>query len=192
MSADEGTPPPAGGADDGEAEVAALLDALADATDTDEERALVRETVETDLGIEVGPFGQVVVGFDRGDLAEALLGSVVFGVPMFVEGGTTEAGAHLAANPLAAVATLAAAVGAVYGIVYVSDLQDVRVTRRLFGVVPWRLAGVLAVPLVVAVGGLTAWGTVDWGTPAVAAGSVAVAYLPMAIGAALSDILPGT
>lgn len=93
MSGDEGATAPANGTDDGESEVAALLDALAEATDTDAERELVRETVETDLGIEVGPFGQVVVGFDRSDLAEALLGSVVFGFLMLVEGGTTEVGA---------------------------------------------------------------------------------------------------
>jgi uncharacterized membrane protein len=177
---------------DGEEEVAALLDALAAATDTDEERALVRETVETDLGIEVGPFGQIVVGFDRGDLAEAALGAIVFGVPMFVEGGTAEVGAHFATRPLAALVTVAFTVVAVYGIVYVSDIQDVRVTRRLFGLVPRRLVGVLGVPLFVAVIGLTAWGRIEWATPAVAVGSVVAAYLPMAIGAALGDILPGT
>ena len=176
----------------GEEEVAAILEALAEATDTDEERELVRETVETDLGIDVGLFGQVVVGFDRGDVAEAILGSVVFGIPMFVEGGTAEVGAHLATSPLAALATLAFAVTAVYGIVYVSDIQDVRVTRRLFGLVPRRLVGVLLVPLVAAAVGLTAWGRVDWGVPAVATGSVVAAYLPMAVGAALGDILPGT
>lgn len=176
----------------GEEEVAALLDALAAATDTEEERAMVRETVEMDLGIEVGPFGQIVVGFDRGDIAEASLGSILFGIPMFVEGGTTEVGEHLAARPLAALVTVAFTVAAVYGIVYVSDIQDVRVTRRLFGLVPRRLVGVLLVPLVLAVLGLTAWGRVDWAVPAVATGGVVAAYLPMAIGAALGDILPGT
>jgi uncharacterized membrane protein len=176
----------------GEAEVAALLDALAEATDTDAERDLVRETVETDLGIDVGLFGQVVVGFDRGDVAEAVLGSVVFGVPMFVEGGTTEVGTHLATNPLATLGTLAFTVAVVYGIVYVSDIQDVRVTRRLLGIVPRRLAGVLGVSFLVAAVGLTAWGRVDWATPAVALGSVVAAHLPMAVGAALGDILPGT
>jgi uncharacterized membrane protein len=111
---------------------------------------------------------------------------------MFVEGGTTDVGTHFATRPLAALVTVAFTVVTVYGIVYISDIQDVRVTQRLFGIVPRRLAGVLAVPFVVAVLGLTAWGRVDWAAPAVAAGSVVVAYLPMAIGAALSDILPGT
>ncbi len=183
------------GADDadGEApEVAELLEALTRATDTDAERELVRETVETDLDLDVGVFGQVVVGYDRGDVSEALLGSVVFGVPMFVEEGTTEVGEQFAASPLAALGTLAFTVAVVYGIVYVSDIQDVRVTRRVLGVVPRRLVGALAVPLVAAVVGLTAWGRIAWTEPAVAAGSVVAAHLPMAVGAALGDILPGT
>ncbi|MFB6169134.1 MAG: DUF2391 domain-containing protein [Haloferacaceae archaeon] len=190
--AENDTPGVSGETAAGEAEIAELLEALTEATDTDEERELIKETVETDLGIDVGLFGQVVVGFDRGDVAETLLGSVLFGIPMFVEGGTTEVGAHLATSPLATAATLAFAVVAVYGIVYVSDIQDVRVTRRLFGLIPRRLAGVLLVPLVAAVVGLTVWGRVDWAVPAVATGSVVAAYLPMAIGAALGDILPGT
>jgi len=178
--------------DGDDSEVTELLEELARATDTDEERDLVRETVETDLGIDVGVFGQVVVGYDRGDVSEALLGAVVFGIPMFVEGGTTEVGEHFAAAPLAALGTLAFTVAVVYGIVYVSDIQDVRVTRRILGLFPRRLVGVLTVPLVAAAVGLTAWGRVTWAEPAVAVGSVVAAHLPMAIGAALGDILPGT
>jgi len=37
-------------------------------------------------------FGRTVIGFDRTDLSEALLGSVLFGIPMMVEGGTQEVG----------------------------------------------------------------------------------------------------
>jgi uncharacterized membrane protein len=179
-------------ATDDDGEVAALLDALTAAADTDAERELVRETVEVDLGIDVGAFGQIVVGFDRGDVSEAALGALLFGIPMFVEGGTTEVGAHLAARPVAAAGTAAFTVAVVYGVLYVAEIQDVRVTRRLFGLVPRRFAGVLGVSLLVAVVGLTAWGRVDWGTPAAAAGSVLAAHLPMAVGAALGDILPGT
>lgn len=109
-------------------------------------------------------FGQVVVGHDRGDISEALLGAILFGVPMAVEGGTTEVGEQFVASPLAALGTVAV----VYGIVYVAGIPDVRVTRRLLGVVPRRLVGILTVPL------------------------VAAAYLPMAVGAALGDILRGT
>ncbi len=100
---------------------------------------------------------------------------------MFVEGGTTEVGRHLAASPPAALGTLAFTVAIVYGVVYVSDLQDVRVTRRVLGV-----------PLVAAAVGPTAWGRITWAEPAAAVGSVVAAHLPIAVGAALGDILPGT
>jgi uncharacterized membrane protein len=111
---------------------------------------------------------------------------------MFVEGGTTEVGRHLAASPPAALGTLAFTVAIVYGVVYVSDLQDVRVTRRVLGLFPRRLVGVLGVPLVAAAVGPTAWGRITWAEPAAAVGRVVAAHLPMAVGAALGDILPGT
>ncbi|PSQ29020.1 hypothetical protein BRD03_01690 [Halobacteriales archaeon QS_9_68_17] len=43
-----------------------------------------------------GVSGKVVKGFDRGDVAEALVGRVVFGIPILVEGGTLEVGAFIA------------------------------------------------------------------------------------------------
>ncbi len=109
-----------------------------------------------------------------------------------VEGGTGEVGAHLAARPLAVEATLVAAVAVVVGIRYVSELQDVRVREPLFGVVSRRLVGVVCVAALTAVALLTLWGRVDWARPGVAVATCAVAFVPMAIGAALSDILPGT
>jgi hypothetical protein len=39
---------------------------------------------------------------------------------------------------------------------------------------------------------MTAWGRVDWARPVVAFSQVAVAFGPMAVGAALGDILPGS
>lgn len=189
--ADAAEPPADGPAPDAE-RIADLLVELEELTDTPAEREQVREAVEGRLGLGGRLFGRVVAGFDRGDLAEALLGSVLFGIPMAVEGGTGEVGAHLAARPLAVEATLVAAVAVVVGILYVSELQDVRVREPLFGVVPRRLAGVVGVAALTAVVLLTLWGRVDWARPGVAVATCAVAFVPMAIGAALSDILPGT
>jgi hypothetical protein len=39
---------------------------------------------------------------------------------------------------------------------------------------------------------MTAWGRVDWAAPELAVATIVVAWMPMAIGAALGDILPGT
>ncbi|MFC7071213.1 DUF2391 family protein [Halobaculum lipolyticum] len=171
------------------------LETLEEVVDDSEERRKVREAMRTarELSTVESPsvFGRVVRGFDRGDLAEALLGSVLFGIPMLVEGGTTEVGAYIAARPGFLVGTAVATVLLVVGIIYVADFQDVRVHRPILGVIPRRLVGVLGVAVVTAVVGLTAWGRVDWATPWVALGSTLVAVVPMAVGAALGDLLPG-
>ena len=165
---------------------------LEETVDTPAEREKVRAALRTVVAVRSGPFGRVVYGFDRGDAAEALLGALVFGVPMFVEGGTQEVGAFLAGRPVLLAATVLASVGVTAAVLYVADIQDVRVKRRLFGVVPRRLAGVLSVAAVTALLAMTAWGRVDWAEPALAASQVAVAFGPMAVGAALGDILPGS
>jgi uncharacterized membrane protein len=169
------------------------LQAIADTVDDPEERERVQTAMRTAAAVEPrGRFGRVVRGFDRGDVAETLLGSALFGIPMLVEGGTGEAGAFLTTHPVSILGTVAFTVTVVVGILYVSDIQDVRVTDRILGVIPNRLAGVLGLSLAFAVVSMTAWGRVDWTDPALALASIAVAWVPMAIGAALGDILPGT
>ncbi len=171
------------------------LEELADAVDDPDEREQVEETLRVAMEVEAtrpGVFGRVIRGYDRGDLAEALLGSVLFGIPMAVEDGTLDAGAFVATRPVYLVGTLAFTVAIVYGLLYVADIQDVRVHRPILGVVPRRLVGVLGVSAATAVALLTAWGRVDWAEPWLAASQVVVAVVPMAIGAALGDILPGS
>ena len=169
------------------------LQAIADTVDDPDERERVETAMRTAAAVEPPPvFGRVVRGFDRGDVAETVLGSALFGIPMLVEGGTGEVGAFLATHPVSIIGTLAFTVAVVVGVLYVSDIQDVRVTKRLFGVIPYRLAGVLGVSLAFAVASMTAWGRVDWTEPTLALAAIAVAWVPMAVGAALGDILPGT
>lgn len=101
-------------------------------------------------------------------------------------------GTYLAARPLLLAVTLVAAVALVYTIVYVADFQDVRVHEPFFGLVPRRMVGVIGVSFVVAALGLTLWGRLDWADPLLAICTTSVAFVPMAIGAALGDILPGS
>ncbi|MFB6090495.1 MAG: DUF2391 family protein [Halobellus sp.] len=172
----------------------AEFDALAETVDTADERERVRAARRAAVTAvhDAGAFGRVIRGFDRADLAEAFLGSVLFGIPMFVEGGTNEVGSHLAAHPISLVGTVAGTVGLVIGILYVADIQDVRIHEPFLGVVPRRLVGVLGVSAVTAVVVMTAWGRVDWATPTLAVADVVVAFAPMSVGAALGDILPGS
>ena len=175
------------------------LEELEDIVDSDEERKQVREAMRAATDAQdddPAVFGRVIWGFDREDFAEAVLGSLLFGIPMAVEGGTVDAGRHIAQHPIYFAATLVTAVAMAVGILYVADFQDVRVAHRIFGVIPRRLAGVTLTAFGTAVALLTGWGLVEWSSdPALVWESLcvcAIAYVPMAIGAALGDILPGS
>lgn len=170
------------------------LDELEDLVDTPEARDQVRETMRVAMEASqgAGSFGRIIRGFGRDDLAEALLGSVLFGIPMAVEGGTQEVSEFIVEHPPLLAGTALFTVGLVIGILYVAEIQDVRIHDPFFGVVPRRLVGVLGVALVTAIVMMTAWGRVSWGTPWLATANVVVAFVPMGIGAALGDILPGS
>lgn len=168
------------------------LEDLEESVDSPEEVEQVREAMRVARRVRKGVFGRVIHGYDLGDVAESVLGALLFGIPMAVEGGTTEVGAFFVTHPPLLVATGAFAVLSTAGIIYVADFQDVRVRRQILGVVPRRLAGIVSISFLTAVGLLTAWGRVDWGEPLLALATVVVAFLPMSIGAALGDILPGS
>jgi len=111
---------------------------------------------------------------------------------MLVEGGTLKVGGFVAAHPVSLIVTIAGAIGIVIGLLHVAEIQQVEIHRPLFGVVPRRLAGVLAISYLTAVATMTAWGRVDWAEPWLAVCQVSVTFAAMAIGAALGDILPGS
>jgi uncharacterized membrane protein len=187
----------AGGVDAEAADMGDLFDELEELEElvaTDAAREQVRRTIRVAMAASAAtsPFGRVIRGYDRGDLAEALLGCLLFGIPMAVEGGTQEVGAFLAPRPGYLVGTALFAVGLVIVIIYVADFQDVRVHKPILGLIPRRLVGVIGVSLLTATLLLTGWGRIDWETPALAAANVVVAFVPMSIGAALGDLLPGS
>jgi uncharacterized membrane protein len=159
-----------------------------------EAKAQLAETMRLARQLDTrGTFGNVIAGgFGRTDAAEALVGSVVFGIPMLVEGGTLEVGAFVAGNVAYLVGTLVFTVVLVHGLIYVADFQEVEVVNPVFGIVPRRMVGVLTISAATATALMTVWGRVDWSTPWVAACQVSVCFVAMAIGAALGDILPGS
>jgi len=184
---------------DGIGELFDELEELETIVDSEAERRQVREAMRAAADAQDdGPavFGRVIWGFDREDFAEAVLGSLLFGIPMAVEGGTRDAGLHIAQHPLYFLGTLATAVAMVVGILYVADFQDVRVAHRILGFIPRRLAGVTLTALGTSAALLTGWGMVEWSSDPVLVWEslcvCAVAFVPMAIGAALGDILPGS
>jgi len=68
----------------------------------------------------------------------------------------------------------------------------VRIYEPFLGFLPRRLVSVVGVAAVTSVAMSTAWGRVDWSDPRLATATCAVAFVPMVIGAALGDILPGS
>ncbi|KPN31632.1 hypothetical protein SY89_02381 [Halolamina pelagica] len=167
---------------------------LAVADEDEDTQSRVRDTIRMARRIDETPpvFGRVIRGFDRHDAAEALVGSVVFGIPMAIEGGTLEAGEYLALHPLYFVGTVLSGIAIVAGLLYVAEIQDVRVVDPYFGVIPRRPAGLLTIAALAAFAMMTGWGRVDWTEPWVALCQTAICFVGMAIGGALGDILPGS
>ncbi|WP_435095621.1 DUF2391 domain-containing protein [Halarchaeum sp. P4] len=170
------------------------LEELEEHVDSPEGREVVQDAMDTITDLqEPGTFGRVIRGFDRADAAEAGIGGALFAVPMVVEGGTYDVGAFVATHPLNLLATVAVTIGVVYGILYVAEIQDVRVKDPILGFVPRRLAGVIGISFGVTAALFTGWGQSQWASdPWLTLCVVSVAWAPTAIGAALGDILPGS
>lgn len=183
-----GDGPVAPGIDDAMAE----LEQLEEFVDSPEEREQVREAMRTLRRTRPRLFGRLRDDFGPRDVGEALVGSFIFGVPAIMEDGTLDIGRHIAGRPLVLGFTALLGLGLVLGILRAVEFEKVK-DDLLFGVIPVRLVGILAVACGTAVVLMTAWGRVDWATePQVAAGQTLVAAVVMAIGASLGDILPET
>jgi uncharacterized membrane protein len=166
------------------------LEELEEFVDTAEEREQVREAMRAVRRVRPRPFGRLRDGFGLRDAGEALVGSVIFGVPMVVEEGTLEVGAHIAGRPASVVLTALLGLAFVLGILRAVSFAQVE-DDLLFGLVPVRLLGILVIAGGTAVLLMTVWGRVDWTTPAVAASQTLVTAIVMAVGASLGDIIPG-
>ncbi|WP_338741144.1 hypothetical protein [Haloplanus salilacus] len=167
------------------------LEELAELVDSPDERKQVMETMQTLRRSRSGRLvGHLRDTFDSRDVGEALVGSFVFGIPMVVEEGTLEVGAHIATHPLLLGVTLAFGATLVYGILHAVEFERIR-EDMLFGVVSVRLVTIPLLATAMGFGLMTAWGRVDWGTPLIAAGQCLVTSTVMAVGASLGDVLPG-
>lgn len=163
---------------------------LEELVDAPAEREQVRETMRV-LRRARQPrlLGRVRGAFDLRDAGEALVGSVIFGIPMIVEDGTLDVGEAIAATPVYLVLTLAFGLALVLGVLHAARFEEVE-ADLLAGVVPRRLVGILAIAGGTATFLMTVWARVDWGEPWVATCQVAVTAVVMALGASLGDILP--
>lgn len=164
------------------------LEDLSETVDDEKERKEVRRAISM---VETLPFGGAIEKYTTRDIAQAFVGSIVFSMPFLVEDGVYEIARHLLDTPIFLAANAFFVVFVAAGLLYWSDIRDVRVHRPLFGVVPRRLLGVLVVSFFTATLTMTLWGRLDGTTAAVAFARVSVVWTAASFGAAVGDILPG-
>jgi uncharacterized membrane protein len=177
----------------------AKLDTLRDVVDDDYERETVRQTISL---VEQMPgssaFRTRITKYTSRDMAEAFVGSVLFALPLLVEGGVFEIAAWFArATPGGVPVFLLAHVGFVLimtaGLLYFADFRQIEISHPIFGVVPRRYAGILFVSLFTSAFMLLLWGRLHEGDPTALeqVSRVAFVWAGAAFGASLGDILPG-
>ncbi|WP_144798131.1 DUF2391 family protein [Halorubrum depositum] len=177
----------------------AKLDALSDTVDGEHEREKVRQTISL---VEQMPgsaaFRTRITKYTSRDMAEAFVGSVLFALPLLVEGGVFEIAAWFAAaTPRGVPVLLLAHVGFVLvltaGLLYFADFRQIEISHPILGVIPRRYAGILLVSLFTSLFMLSLWGRLHEGDPTALerVSRVAVVWAAAAFGASLGDILPG-
>ncbi|MFP9190882.1 DUF2391 domain-containing protein [Natronosalvus vescus] len=141
---------------------------------------------------------QRITKYTSRDVGEAAVGSIIFALPLLVEDGVFEIADHLvdvlvAGIPVFLLANIAFVIALTAGLLYAVDIREVKVTNPIFGVVPRRLTGVLAVSLVVTTILMVGWGRLFVDDPSMLAmvGRITVIWAAAALGASLGDILPG-
>lgn len=175
------------------------LDTLEGTVDDPHERRKVQQTISL---VERMPgsraFTEHIYKYTSRDMAEALVGSVIFALPFLVEDGVFLIAqwfltVRIASIPVFLLANVLFVLGLTAGLIYYADIREVQVTKPVLGVIPRRYLGVLVVSFGAAFLLLAMWGrlTIDDPTPLEAFARVTVVWAATALGAALGDILPG-
>lgn len=178
----------------------AKLQRLEETVDTQQERTKVRQTIAL---VERMPgssaFKEHISKYTTRDVAEGFAGSVLFSLPMLVEGGVFEIATWFASVwvgpiPVFFVANVVFVVAMTTGLLYGADFRQVRIRNPILGVIPRRLVGVLGVSLLATVLTMVMWGRLFEEGPVTGfevASRISVVWAVGAFGAALGDILPG-
>lgn len=185
-------------ADPGIDDLIAQLESLEETVDDPHERREVRQTLDLVERLPgSGAFTRRVKNYTSRDVAEGLVGGIIFSLPLLVEDGVFEIAEWFVepVGPLP-VFLLANAVFVfvmVVGLLYYTDFRDVRITRPILGFIPRRLVGLLVSSFLLAAGLMYLWGRLEAGDPTrlEALGRITVVWTAAALGAALGDILPG-
>lgn len=176
-------------------DIVAQLERLEATVDSETEQ---REVEHTRRMLERVPGGDHIRKYTTRDIGEAVVGGIVFALPLLVEGGVFEIAEWFAATtisglPVVLFGNVVFTAVLTHGLLYGVDVRTVHVVEPVLGVVPRRLVGVLVTALVVAGGTMLAWGRLHEGDPTTTerVARVSVVWTAAALGAVLGDILPG-
>ena len=131
------------------------------------------------------------------DIAEGFVGGIVFSLPLLVEDGVFEIAEWFARHQIGPVPVFLTLnvlfiIGLITGMLYFTDFRRIQV-RPLFGFIPKRLAGILIISFLVAAMLMFLWGRLFEEDPSQLEqlARVTVIWTAAALGATISDILPG-
>lgn len=192
MTEDDQSPP----SSDGNTNIDAILEHLEElegTVDDPDERREVRHAISL---VENLPLAGSIDKYTTRDMAQAFVGSILFSVPLLVEGGVEEIAAHFLEStpggvPVFLLGNVVFAVFLTGSLIYWADIRDVRVHKPIFGIVPRRLIGVLIIAFFTSTFTMTLWGRIEWSEPVVAVSRITVVWTVASFGGALGDILPG-
>ncbi len=162
-------------------------------------REELEETIEQVRDLDLTPtvFGQVIRKYTGRDIGEAIVGAVIFSLPLLVEDGVFDIAEFFLQHTLFGVPYLLVLNGLFVitiplAILYWADFQQVVPSRPVFGLIPRRLLGVVVISFLTATGLMALWGRLGSGEePVVMLARISIVMTAGALGASLGDILPG-
>ncbi len=183
-------------------EMDALLTQLDELEETMTTAAQQRELKETKKMLERLPGGafldEQIDKYTSRDIGEAIVGSIIFALPLLVEDGVFEIAEHfvtfrVVGVPIFLLLNISFVLLLATKILYVVDFREVKITNPILGVVPRRLVGVLGASFLTTAGLMLMWGRLfaDDPTSLEMLARITVIWAAAALGASLGDILPG-
>lgn len=175
------------------------LDELESTMTTAAQQRELRETKELLERLPGGAFiDEQIDKYTTRDIGEAIVGSIIFALPLLVEDGVFEIAEHFVTFlvfgvPVFFPLNIAFVLLLTTKILYVVDFREVRITNPILGVIPRRLVGVLGASFLTTAGLMLMWGRLFAEDPATIEilARITVIWAAAALGASLGDILPG-
>ena len=170
------------------------LDELEATVSSSDERREVRRTRRMLEGV---PGEEYIRKYTTRDIAEGVVGGILFSLPLLVEGGVFEIAdwfltVFVGPIPVFLVANILFIMLLTAGLLYATDIREIQM-RLIFGIIPKRLVTSLTISFVVAAGMMFMWGRLHIEEPTAIEqfSRITVVWAAAALGATLGDILPG-